>query len=160
MAVELIDGEAVVIPPSGAAASSVQGELFFALRGWQDVRSDRGLLLQDVFVQLPGDQFLAPDIAWWSASRRPSVREGAIDVVPDLVVEVLSPATRANDLGIKRDRYLEVGVRELWLADPSEKTLIRARPSTGDERLSSGDTLGSGLLNGFSVHLAPIFLAA
>jgi len=30
MAVELIDGEAVVMPPSGAAASSVRGELFFA----------------------------------------------------------------------------------------------------------------------------------
>jgi hypothetical protein len=30
MAVKLIDGEAVVMPPSGAAASSVRGELFFA----------------------------------------------------------------------------------------------------------------------------------
>jgi Uma2 family endonuclease len=160
MAVELIDGEAVVIPPSGAAASSVQGELFFALRSWQDFQTDAGLLLQDVFVQLPGDQFLAPDIAWWSASRRPQLQEGAIDVVPDLVVEVLSRATRANDLGIKRDRYLEVGVQELWLADPSEKNLICARPSTGDKRLSAADILGSALLNGFSLPLARIFLAA
>ena len=54
MAVELIDGEAVVMPPSGAAASSVQGELFFALRSWQDAEGERGLLLQDVFVELPG----------------------------------------------------------------------------------------------------------
>lgn len=160
MAVELIDGEAVVIPPSGAAASSVQGELFFALRSWQDVQPDAGLLLQDVFVELPGHQFLAPDIAWWAASRRPRVREGAIDVVPDLVVEVLSPATRANDLGIKRDRYLQVGVRELWLVDPSDKTLVRARPSAGDEQLGSAATLASDVLNGFSLVLAKIFFAA
>jgi Uma2 family endonuclease len=113
-----------------------------------------------VFVQLARDQFLAADIAWWSASRRPPFQEGAIDVVTDLVDEVLSAATRANDLGIKRDRYLEVRVQELWLADPSEKTLIRARPSTGDERLSSADTLGSELLNGLSVALARIFFEA
>lgn len=160
MAVELIDGEAVVIPPSGAAASSVQGELFFALRSWQEVQKDRGLLLQDVFVELPGHQFLAPDIAWWSHSRRPVVREGPIDAVPDLVVEVLSPATRSNDLGVKRTYYLEVGVGELWLVDPAAKTLTRARPSAGDEELSSRDRLSSDLLTGFSLALSRVFITA
>lgn len=159
MAVELIDGEAVVMPPSGAAASAVQGELFFALRQWQETVADRGLLLQDVFLELPGHQYLAPDIAWWPQARRPVVRAGALDVVPALVVEVLSPATRVNDLGIKRDYYLQVGVLELWLADPSAKTLTRARPSTPDEELSSGDTLASELLAGFSLALARIFAA-
>lgn len=156
MAVELIGGEAVVIPPSGAAASSVQGELFFALRRWQEVERDGGLLLQDVFVKLPGQFYLAPDIAWWAQTRRPAIGEGAIDVVPDLVVEVLSSATRTNDLGVKRNYYLDVGVRELWLADPSAKTLTRARPSA-DEQLSSGDTLGSDLLGGFSLALSQVF---
>lgn len=159
MAVELIDGEAVVMPPSGAASSSVQGELFFALRSWQENGADEGLLLQDVFVELPGHQFLAPDIAWWSAPRRPAIRAGAIDVVPELVVEVLSPATRVNDLGVKRNYYLEVGVRELWLADPAATTLLCARPSSSDEELTSADTLTSGLLPGFSLALAQAFRA-
>jgi Uma2 family endonuclease len=160
MPVELIDGEAVVIPPIGAAASSVQGELFFALRSWQDVRSDPGLLLQDVFVELPGHQFLAPDVAWWSATRRPPVHEGAINVVPDVVIEVLSPATRTNDLGIKRNHYLDVGVRELWLVDPSGKTLTRAWRSADDQNLSSADILASELLGGFSLPLSRVFGAA
>jgi Uma2 family endonuclease len=159
MAVELIDGEAVVMPPSGAAASSVQGELFFALRTWQGARPDRGLLLQDVFVELPGNQFLAPDIAWWSSAPRRPVPDGAIGLTPDLVVEVLSPATRANDLGVKRNLYLEVGVRELWLADPSLKAIKRARPSAPDEELRREDTLRSELLEGFSVELAQVFVA-
>ena len=154
LAVELIDGEAVVIPPTGAAASSVQGELFYALRRWQEAESDGGLPLQDVFVELPGHQFLAPDIAWWARTRRPNIREGAIDVVPDLVIEVLSPATRSNDLGVKRGYYLEAGVRELWLADPSGKTLTRARACADDEELSSTDTLGSELLNGLARPIA------
>src|SRR5205085_123511 len=140
--------------------SSVQGELFYALRRWQEAENGGGLLLQDVFVALPGHQFLAPDIAWWARTRRPAIREGAIDVVPDLVIEVLSPATRSNDLGVKRGYYLDVGVRELWLADPSTKTLTRARPYTEDAQLSSADTLGSELLNGFSIALSRVFIAA
>jgi Uma2 family endonuclease len=135
MAVELIDGEAVVMPPSRRHRLRGRGEVFFALRSWQENKTDEGLLLQDVFVELPGHQFLAPDIAWWSAARRPAARAGAIAVVPELVVEVLSPATRVNDLGVKRDYYLEVGVRELRLADPAAKTLGCARLSSSDEEL-------------------------
>jgi Uma2 family endonuclease len=160
MAVELIHGEAVVMPPSGAAASSVQGELFFALRNWQHAVKDGGLLLQDVFVELPGHQFLAPDIAWWSKARRPAIGLGAISVVPELVVEVLSPATRINDLGVKREHYLAVGVRELWLADPAAKTLTRARPVSDDEQLSSQETLTTQLLTGFSLPLTAAFSTA
>jgi Uma2 family endonuclease len=159
MAVELIDGEAVVMPPSGAVASSVQGELFFALRSWQQAEKDGGLLLQDVFVELPGHQFLAPDIAWWSVARRPSIDTGAISVVPELVVEVLSPATRINDLGVKREHYLTLGVRELWLADPATKTVTRARPATDDEELSADVMLTTQLLNGFSLELSRVFTA-
>src|ERR1019366_8170390 len=54
MDIELIDGEAVVMPPTGDRASSVQGELFFALRHWQGDFADEGLLLQDVVVAFPG----------------------------------------------------------------------------------------------------------
>jgi Uma2 family endonuclease len=159
MAIELIDGEALVIPPSGAVASSVQGELFFALRSWQDAVGDGGLLLQDVFVELPRHQFLAPDIAWWSGPRRPPVREGASAVVPDLVVEVLSPATRLNALGVKRNYYLDVGVHQLWLADPAARTLVRAQPTMPGEELTSRDTLDTHLLAGFLLALPRVFAA-
>jgi Uma2 family endonuclease len=158
MDVELIDGEAVVMPPTGDQASSVQGELFFALRHWQEDCFDQGLLLQDVFVVFPGERYLAPDIAWWSAGRRPVLRGGAVDVVPDLVVEVLSPSTRENDLGIKRELYLGSGVRELWLADPDAKSVTQVRMNErGDQLHLEGDFLRSELLDGFALNLERIF---
>ena len=58
--------------PSGALASLAQGELYFALRTWQHAEYNEGLVLQDVFVQFPGRP-LAPDIAYWSPTRRPVV---------------------------------------------------------------------------------------
>jgi len=157
-AVELIGGETVVTPPSGGQAASVQGELFFAVRRWQEVSGDAGLLLQDVFVRLSDEDYLAPDLAWWPAERRPRLAQGALDVIPDLVVEVLSAATRANDLGAKRDVYLAAGVRELWLADPQSATVITVRPDGRQQTVGRGDRLTSPLLPGFALDIARVFL--
>jgi Uma2 family endonuclease len=158
--VELIDGEGVVVPPTGRQASSVQGELFFALRRWQERTADEGLTLQDVFVAFPGWRYLAPDIAWWSAERRPPHSDGAVDRIPDLVVEVLSPATRVNDLGIKREVYMRSGVKEMWLVDPDARTVTRVQPGTAHEEvLGQGELLRSDLLNGFALQVASAFRA-
>jgi Uma2 family endonuclease len=157
LAAELIDGDAVVMPPSGGHAASAQGELFFALRSWQERTGGEGLLLQDVFVALPGGQYLAPDIAWWGAERRPSLSQGAIEGVPDLVVEILSPATRANDLGVKRDLYLDAGVHEIWLVDPDARTVTRAGAGAKDDLVGDGDLLSSEMLAGFSLEVSRVF---
>src|SRR5271154_5245043 len=130
MDIELIAGEAVLVPPIGDRASSAQGELYLTLRRWQEDAGNEGVLLQDVFVAIPGGSRLAPDISWWSAERCPSTPPGATQwgmrqSVPDLVVEVLSPSTRANGLGVKRDLYMSSGVRELWLVDPDARTVTR-----------------------------------
>ncbi len=156
--VELIDGEAVVMPPTGGWAASAQGKLFLALSRWQEQTDDGGLLLQDVFVAMPHGQYLAPDIAWWSAPRRPSLLEGAIESVPDLVVEVLSPATRANDLGVKHALYLGSGVSELWLADPGSRTVTVARAGAKDSiAIGETGTLRSELLDGFQLDFADLW---
>jgi Uma2 family endonuclease len=156
--VELIDGEAVVMPPTGGWAASAQGNLFLALSRWQERAGDSGLLLQDVFVAMPHGQYLAPDIAWWSAPRRPALSEGAIESVPDLVVEVLSRATRVNDLGVKRELYIDSGVSELWLVDPGSRavTCVRAR-TEGGSVTNETETLRSELLDGFALDLTDLF---
>jgi Uma2 family endonuclease len=147
------------MPPSGGYASSAQGEVFYALRRWQQEVSDHGLLLQDVFVAFPGGLYAAPDIAWWSATTRPAVWDGALDVVPGLVVEVLSPKTRENDLGVKRDMYLASGVQELWLVDPPAKSVTLVAAGRGDVEMRRGETLRSALLADFALPLDRIFVA-
>ncbi|HLM84761.1 MAG TPA: Uma2 family endonuclease [Solirubrobacteraceae bacterium] len=160
---ELIAGEAVVVPPIGEQASSTQGELYLALRRWQADTADEGVLLQDVFVALPGENRPAPDISWWSAEHPPPPPLRALDRakrrIPDVVIEVLSPSTRANDLGVKREMYMRSGVRELWLVDPDARTVTRVRPDAApDEVLGEGSTLTSELLEGFAIDVARIFV--
>lgn len=158
MDVELIAGEAVLVLPLGPPASAAQGNLYVALSSWREDADDEGLLLQDVLVAFPDGSRLAPDIAWWSAECRPPVSPGVMQRIPDLVVEVLSPSTRANDLGVKRDLYLSSGVRELWLVDPDARTITRVRPSAfSDEVLGEGATLRSELLDEFAFDVALVF---
>ena len=157
MDVELINGEAVLVPPVGDTASSAQGELYLALRRWQEDMADEGRVLQDVFVAFPEGSRSAPDISWWSAERLSPFSGGAVDSVPDLAVEVLSPSTRANDEGIKREVYLDSGVRELWLVDPEVRSVTRVRPDGPDQVLSAKDRLSSDLLAGFTMEIARIF---
>jgi Uma2 family endonuclease len=45
------------------------------------------------------------------------------DGVPDLILEILSPSTRRNDLLYKLNLYEEAGVREYWIVDPELKTV-------------------------------------
>ena len=45
-------------------------------------------------------------------------------VQPDLVVEILSPSTRSKDMLLKLYKYHNAGVREYWIVDPKNKTVI------------------------------------
>jgi Uma2 family endonuclease len=44
--------------------------------------------------------------------------------VPDLVVEVLSPANKEHDMVKKKDLYEHVGVNEYWIVDPQTKMVF------------------------------------
>jgi len=152
---ELIDGEVVVIPPSGGDASLARTEIVHRLRAWQLAGGRGGRLLTDVFVRV-GDGFLAPDAAWWTAGREPEIGPGAVDVLPDLVVEILSAATRENDLGPKRALYLAAGVGELWLVDPAERA-VTVVDGTRAHRLTGEEAVTSALLPDFALRAGELF---
>ena len=61
------------------------------------------------------DLFVALEVPPWED--RPSYKLWQYPV-PDLVIEMLSKSTAADDVGWKRDTYAHLGVREHWLFDP------------------------------------------
>ena len=71
-----------------------------------------------------GEDILVPDLAGWRRERMPDPPETAyFTIAPDWVCEVLSPSTRALDLGTKRAAYAREGIQYLWLVDPDVCTL-------------------------------------
>ncbi len=66
-----------------------------------------------------------PDILFVSREHLSILAGRYVEGVPDLVVEVLSPATRRRDLpgGAKWRVYERFGIPSYWLADPETRTV-------------------------------------
>lgn len=81
---------------------------------------------------------------------------------PDLVIEILSPATAKTDMVIKLQLYEKHGVREYWLVHPTDETVMIFR--LGDdgrygryELLARGDQLSTAILPDFELDLNALF---
>jgi Uma2 family endonuclease len=85
-----------------------------------------------VDVALGPHDIVRPDLAGWHKERLP--RPGAvrpIEVVPDWVCEILSPATTARDRVHKRHLYARAGVPYYWLIDPEARVVEALSLSDG-----------------------------
>jgi Uma2 family endonuclease len=81
------------------------------------------VILDEPELHLGGD-VLVPDLAGWKRERMPAVPDiAALDLAPNWVCEVLSPATAAVDRADKMPIYARERVDHIWLIDPSLHTL-------------------------------------
>ena len=73
---------------------------------------------------------------------------------PDLIVEVLSESTEANDRGIKFEDYAAHGVAEYWIVDPVAETIEQYLLQEGVYRLAvkvKTGTVASTGVTGFEI---------
>lgn len=110
------------------------GVLFFA---------PTDLILSDLTV-------IQPDLLVVLNDRRHLITERGIEGPPNLVVEVLSPATASRDRGIKMQLYARYGVPHCWLADPDSQTLEAYQLEESGYRLV-------GTLRGSGTFTSPLF---
>lgn len=96
-----------------------------------------------------------PDIFVIPPEQAHKARGKRLEIVPSLIVEVVSPGSRALDLGEKAGEYADLGVGEYWVADRERKTLHVHRLHSGAYRrraVRSG-RLESHALRGFWVRV-------
>ncbi|MBI3971332.1 MAG: Uma2 family endonuclease [Chloroflexi bacterium] len=104
-----------------------------------------------------------PDVFFVREERRSIMGYRCVEAAPDLVIEVLSPSTRADDLprGRKFAIYERYGVRYYWIADLDARTITQYEWRDGRYGdgvvLRSGDTLASPLFPGLTRPVADIF---
>ena len=63
-----------------------------------------------------------PDIIFVSNENLMGFKERGFFGAPDLVIEILSPATWRYDKEDKKDEYERSGVKEYWMVDPHDKS--------------------------------------
>jgi Uma2 family endonuclease len=104
---------------------------------------------------------IVPDLAGWRRERLPAIPDGAIDVVPDWVCEILSPSTAVKDRKIKLPIYAALGVGHAWLADPAARTVEVLRRTDANWTLvatwSDQDLMRAEPFDAVAIELAPLW---
>lgn len=129
---EVIDGELFLSPAPDWGHQRSIGELHAYL--WQHIRPlGLGEVVESpVGVVLDEETAVQPDLVYIARERLHIISERGVDGAPDLVVEALSPSTRARDLGVKMRRYAGAGIPHYWTLDHHDRTLCAYRLGAGE----------------------------
>jgi Uma2 family endonuclease len=88
----------------------------------------------------------------------PSERKKFSRVVPDFVIELLSPSDNLVDTQAKMAEYIENGVSLGWLIDPMEQKVHIYRANGEVEILNDPETVsGEDVLKGFELKVRDIW---
>jgi Uma2 family endonuclease len=121
---EVVNDRRVVQPPMAASSTWIASLLACKI---QQTAEQRGLgrAVTEMLFRLRSQPSLQrrPDAAFVSFERWPKGRRissvNAWDVVPDLVVEVVSPTNLAEEIPTRVREYFEAGVRRAWVIYPT-----------------------------------------
>ncbi|MCB1225534.1 MAG: Uma2 family endonuclease [Verrucomicrobiales bacterium] len=128
---EFIDGEVILHSPARNCHLDATSRLSRLLSIFVDLHQLGTVKAEKCLCVFPRNDY-EPDIVFFSNARSAELEPGTMKFpVPDLVVEVLSPSTEANDRGVKFEDYAAHGVREYWIVDPEAETVEQYLP--GDE---------------------------
>jgi Uma2 family endonuclease len=135
-------------------------------RAFEDaVRDGSRVLSSEVDVVLAPSTVARPDLLLVLADHLDIVNEAgnAVRGAPDLILEVLSPATVRLDRVIKMDAYARYSVPEYWLVDGTAKLIEIFRLDRHAQlyRLTgtcnAGDRAGTPLVPGLAVEVGRLF---
>ncbi|MGI8496258.1 MAG: Uma2 family endonuclease [Gemmatimonadaceae bacterium] len=160
--VELVAGAIRPMTPTGAPHACISSNLLIALGRHVKDRALGALFPEQAgfLLRRSPDTVRCPDIAFVAAHRLPpgGVRQGYLDVAPDLAVEILSPSDRPPAVSSKVSEYLEAGVRGVWIVDPDSRTVtIFARDGRAEVRQESDVLDGGDVVPGFVCGVSSLF---
>jgi Uma2 family endonuclease len=158
---ELVEGRIEPMVPTGFEHGWIELSLGYALRGFVAARKLGWVVGGEagVFTRRDPDTVRGVDLAFVSRRRLPErPPRGYLTVAPELVVEILSPDDRWQDVRRKIEEYFAIGAERVWVVEPKNRAVLVYRSPTEATRLGLEATLeGEGLLAGFSLPVVSLF---
>lgn len=93
----------------------------------------------NVYIRFPDGSLKRPDISIFC--REPGEETTAITMLPEAVIEILSPDYEAKDLSIGVPFYLRSGIKDILVLDPDAGVVRHFRPGFSEARHTSPVTL-------------------
>ncbi|MGH7233040.1 MAG: Uma2 family endonuclease [Nitrospiraceae bacterium] len=160
---ELIDGDHFVTPSPTTKHQRISGKLFLHIGIHVEKTQAGQIFAAPMDVVLSDLNVVEPDLLYISSARSSIITEKNIQGPPDLVVEILSEATRKTDEIIKRKLYERYAVPEYWIVDPELETVKVYRLTDGHHvrvaelARETNDSLTTPLLPNLVIPLTDIF---
>ena len=159
---ELIQGVLHETMSSGEEHGEIAANMSFLFLGFVKPRRLGRILTSDTGIRLERDPDTVrePDLAFVSAEKRPlDVRNtGYLEVVPELVVEIVSPSDSLGSIFDKAQMWLRFGIELVWVVYPETRTVEVYRMDAPRVTLGEDDTLdGGAVLPGFTCPVQDIF---
>jgi Uma2 family endonuclease len=158
---ELIEGDLFVSPATAPWHQTVSRRLQYALMTLLELPGIAEVFDAPCDVILSSTTVVQPDIIMLRRDRQHLISRRAIEGVPNVVVEILSPSTAERDQYIKRAAYARFGVPEYWVVDPElgyvELHRLEGAGYRLEARFDRASTLRSPELPEVSIPLAPVF---
>ena len=154
---ELLHGELVMAPAPREIHQYFLIKLAAKVETFVDERNLGTVYCAPFDVVLSDTNVVQPDLLFVSNERAHIITPDNIQGAPDLVVEILSPATAERDRSVKFELYAEHGVHEYWIVDPDARSITVFLLNEGEfeevDTYSEGETLTSPMLAGFTFKL-------
>jgi Uma2 family endonuclease len=161
---EIINGVRVEREPMGAFETVLASWLSYLMNSFAAGKK-LGLAVNEVLFVLNAARALhrRPDVAFVSYARWPTsvvAREPAWNVVPDLVIEIVSPTNLAEEIDRKITDYFQAQVRLVWVFYPDSGRVYVYQSPTHVSILERTETLNGGeVLPGFRLPIAQLYEA-
>jgi Uma2 family endonuclease len=163
---ELLRGRIVMSPPAGWPHGSVESNIHGPLMVFVRTHELGITLGSSAGYDLPSGDTVEPDISFITNDRLkagPAPQPGKfVRIVPNLVVEILSPATAQKDRTEKKAIYEANGVEEYWLVDTKRHEItiytLAGKRFGRSKVYTARDMLSSRTLKGFTLRLSEIFI--
>lgn len=159
---ELIEGELIVMAPAGFEHGSVAAKFIYFFTGYS-IKSKLGRVQSSETgyrIRKDDRTVRAPDMSFMSFSKVPADQrpKGFLDIAPELVVEVVSPTDRADEVEQKTQEWLDFGVLMVVNAYPATRRVHVFRADTAPLILEASDTFDGGdVLPDFRVPVSAFF---
>jgi len=104
-----------------------------------------------------------PDITYISFARLPwsdSAADTPCLVIPELVIEILSPSQSLGEMTDKALHYLAAGIPRVWLVDLSFKSITVFYPDAAPQNFKGSQNLCDDLLSGLAISPHELFVQA
>jgi Uma2 family endonuclease len=157
---ELVDGRIVPMTPTGGEHGVVELVFSSELYGFVRQRGLGWVMVGEVgiYTRRNPDRVRGADVVFISRERLAESPRGYLEVAPELVVEIISPGDRWQDIRQKLEEYFAIGVRWVWIVEPENRAVLAYRSSTDVQKFAENDTLtGEGILQGFTLSVATLF---